>query len=541
MRAYFAHFSRPLSVRCNFDKDTGKSLGMAFVTYGTLEETAQLMASPYRASYEIGGRKLTIEYSRPLHARLSNAFGSDDAADPKKKDWLCPACTQVNFARRGECFTCSAPKPWNAVLVSRSDVESHAPPSATLSFNNLHPGCFESNLAFEIGRLGVAPAAIRMPTFKSTGNHKGFAYVDFESVEIAMAVKQAMDGKIMEGTTSAMSVCYARPLTENWHAPPAGGAKRTSDAAAAAIASATMAQQYAANVGWAPKEFDVDAVEGGTAVPESGEIAAQATATAPTPPAPTTSKKQKRKQKEELLPGALASAAGGAEAIAAGVIVPSVADVQPPGVDVVPGYTYDAATGYYRDDSGSGMFYDPKSGLSYSAETGAWYAWDAGSGGYVPVPGSAPSAADGLAGAEAPAKKKPKRSAATIGSAAVIDEKAAAACALAREMGAREDAAALKAAAASTASAAASTAAEVGGGGGGYRDRAAERRKQAAGVDAVVGGGGGAVKGRVYGGKVRGVPGAAAKEKDANGDGAADPFKASVQKVALDRFKAAMG
>jgi hypothetical protein len=436
VRAYFAHFSRPLSVRCNFDKDTGKSLGMAFVTYGTLEETAQLMASPYRASYEIGGRKLTIEYSRPLHARLSNAFGSDDAADPKKKDWLCPACTQVNFARRGECFTCSAPKPWNAVLVSRSDVESHAPPSATLSFNNLHPGCFESNLAFEIGRLGVAPAAIRMPTFKSTGNHKGFAYVDFESVEIAMAVKQAMDGKIMEGTTSAMSVCYARPLTENWHAPPAGGAKRTSDAAAAAIASATMAQQYAANVGWAPKEFDVDAVEGGTAVPESGEIAAQATATAPTPPAPTTSKKQKRKQKEELLPGALASAAGGAEAIAAGVIVPSVADVQPPGVDVVPGYTYDAATGYYRDDSGSGMFYDPKSGLSYSAETGAWYAWDAGSGGYVPVPGSAPSAADGLAGAEAPAKKKPKRSAATIGSAAVIDEKAAAACALAREMGA---------------------------------------------------------------------------------------------------------
>jgi hypothetical protein len=67
VRAYFAHFSRPLSVRCNFDKDTGKSLGMAFVTYGTLEETAQLMASPYRASYEIGGRRA----SRTLSARTT--------------------------------------------------------------------------------------------------------------------------------------------------------------------------------------------------------------------------------------------------------------------------------------------------------------------------------------------------------------------------------------------------------------------------------------------------------------------------------------
>ena len=77
-----------------------------------------------------------------------------------------------------------------------------------------------------------------------------------------------------------------------------------------------------------------------------------------------------------------------------------------------------------------------------------------------------------------------------------------------------------------------------------YRDRAAERRSSAAAAAAAAATG--SVKGKVYGGKIRtpGVPGYAPGSVPPSTSGGAgegeDSYKASVQRVALERFKAAM-
>jgi hypothetical protein len=49
---------------------------------------------------------------------------------------------------------------------------------------------------------------------------------------------------------------------------------------------------------------------------------------------------------------------------------------------------------------------------------------------------------------------------------------------------------------------------------------------------------GGSVKGKVYGGKIRNSKAASAAATPAVGED--DPYKASAQKIALDRFNAAM-
>ena len=78
-----------------------------------------------------------------------------------------------------------------------------------------------------------------------------------------------------------------------------------------------------------------------------------------------------------------------------------------------------------------------------------------------------------------------------------------------------------------------------------YRDRAAERRSRH-GESAAAAAATGSVKGKVYGGKIRtpGVPGYAPGSAPPSGSGGAgegeDSYKASVQRVALERFKAAM-
>ena len=75
-----------------------------------------------------------------------------------------------------------------------------------------------------------------------------------------------------------------------------------------------------------------------------------------------------------------------------------------------------------------------------------------------------------------------------------------------------------------------------------YRDRAAERRSSAAAAAATAAATG-SVKGKVYGGKIRtpGVPGYAPGSAPPSSSGGAgegeDSYKASVQRVALERFK----
>ena len=304
-----------------------------------------------------------------------------------------------------------------------------------------------------------------------------------------------------------------------------------SDAAAAAIAAAEFAQQYTANVSWAPKEFESEAVtedapetqENATAVNHSGA------------PLPTQKNKHNKKLAQPLLPGALEDAVGGGAAVAAAATAPYASNAGDEAAAA--GYVYDAQTGYYKDDSGE-MYYDPHTRLTFHTTTAQWYAWDQARGQYVPATSDE--------GSQQPQQQrqaiaKQARVAATIGSAAKIDSEVVRAI-TSRKKKNQDDAAA---------------AAEVTTAGnvtdpGGYRDRAAERRVlhgemtvsagMAAGKPVL----GGSVKGKVYGGRIRTPAGAAAAAPGMVAVaatptvGADDPLKASVQKVALERFNSAM-
>ena len=215
---------------------------------------------------------------------------------------------------------------------------------------------------------------------------------------------------------------------------------------------------------------------------------------------------KKKRRKEPALPGAIEDAAGGAAAVAA--LEQS-------------GYVYDPDTGYYRDEA-SGMWYDANSGLSYHAESAAWYKWNAETNAYEPAaPGHNSTPAAQQQQPQQSAAKKP-RVAATIGSTAKLDTVAIK----------KHQVAKLAAAELETMESA-------------YRDRAAERRVRH-GESAAAAAATGPVKGKVYGGKIRtpGVPGYAPGSAPQSGSGGAgegeDSYKASVQRVALERFKAAM-
>jgi hypothetical protein len=166
------------------------------------------------------------------------------------------------------------------------------------------------------------------------------------------------------------------------------------------------------------------------------------------------------------------------------------------------------------------MWYDPNSGLSYHAESAAWYKWNTETNAYEPAAGQAPAVATANAQQQQQqpqsAAKKP-RVTATIGSSAKLDV-----VAIKKHQVAKLASAELEKVESA------------------YRDRAAERRTMH-GETTIAGG---AVKGKVYGGKIRtpGVPGYApgsTPQSDSKAEGE-DSYKASVQRVALERFQAAM-
>lgn len=271
-------------------------------------------------------------------------------------------------------------------------------------------------------------------------------------------------------------------------------ARQALDATAAAAWGAsvhgTQPVNAEVNAAWMPKEFN--------------ETAGQPTEPAPQPAQPKDASKKKRR-KEAALPGAIEDAAGGEAAVAA--LEQS-------------GYVYDPDTGYYKDEK-SGMWYDPNSGLSYHAESAAWYKWNTETNAYEPAAGQAPAAV--TANVQQQQQQQPQSAAkkprvtATIGSSAKLDV-----VAIKKHQVAKLASAELEKVESA------------------YRDRAAERRTMH-GETTIAGG---AVKGKVYGGKIRtpGVPGYApgsTPQSDSKAEGE-DSYKASVQRVALERFQAAM-
>ena len=420
----------------------------------------------------------------------------DDEGRPRvfKPDWMCPRGCGVVFGSKSNCFKCGAP---------REAGVDEVPADA------IYGGVVAGKYDWVCNVLGCRSVNFARRSVCFTCNvPKG---------PLATRVDQSDRGGGKGGDLLANRFDPLR-------------ARQASDAAAAAAwgAAAAAGQRpvdATANAAWAPKEFnetaDDAATAGGhdqtavepavdpTAAHQAQQQHAQQPAVAKDPAA-----SKKKRRKEPALPGAIEDAAGGAAAVAA--LEQS-------------GYVYDPDTGYYKDEA-SGMWYDANSGLSYHAESAAWYKWNAETNAYEPAAGHAPAAGAAAAAAAAQqqqpqqpqqsAAKKP-RVAATIGSTAKLDTVAIK----------KHQVAKLAAAELETIESA-------------YRDRAAERRSRHG--ESAAAAATGSVKGKVYGGKIRtpGVPGYAPGSAPPSGSGGAgegeDSYKASVQRVALERFKAAM-
>ena len=283
VRAYFEHFCRPETVRVQHDHVTGQTKGCAFLDFASVEEARQLLEEyPYRDQLELGGRRLLLEYARGEQRGYHQPGGtktntppvacSNQKRDRQKRDtetggggrgmdWICSEsnCSTVNFSWRHACFTCNIPRPEHAVLIERKMDATQ--PSATLLVGGLEPHISEAHLLYVLQM--VSPVReMRMP-LDPGGRSRGFAFVDMHSVEDAARVKTALDGAHVEGQSAPMKVSYSRDEQGQAGGGGGGGGRgaqkrraKVSDAAAAAIAAAEFAQQYSANVSWAPKEFD---------------------------------------------------------------------------------------------------------------------------------------------------------------------------------------------------------------------------------------------------------------------------------------------
>lgn len=107
-------------------------------------------------------------------------------------DWLCPQCRFNNFARRTHCHRCgtAAPDPTKPGSVdSAMNSSAASAPSASLMFHGVPPhSTLDSFRAALNLRTDLPPAVdLRLPRDHVTGLARGFAFVDFSSVEAGTA------------------------------------------------------------------------------------------------------------------------------------------------------------------------------------------------------------------------------------------------------------------------------------------------------------------------------------------------------------------
>ncbi|GAX84949.1 hypothetical protein CEUSTIGMA_g12370.t1 [Chlamydomonas eustigma] len=340
-------FPNITSVRLGRERSTGRSKGYAFVDFTSEADSAKLIEYDECNGLYADSHKLVIEYSisapaSSAAAPLGNGAGGSNIGNSLPLDWICPMCQSVNFARRLECYQCSAVRPADPQRV-HPDADG---PSSILKISGLDSNVSEETLLKAFS--AQAPVIdVRLVLDKYTGAPRGFGFVQFNDISDATRAMNALQGVSLPGG-SRLRLCYARDRM----VPTIRGS--TSTVAQDALQAAAAMQQYS---GWEPKEFG--AVQEEEAAPKPEEQ----------------------------------PAAAGIEGSSAS-----------PGFvyDSASGYWYDAASGYYYDANTS-LYYHPSAQqwYSYNAATGEYTAAGGGSSstGATAAAAATPSSASGLSNA----------------------------------------------------------------------------------------------------------------------------------------------
>ena len=136
---------------------------------------------------------------------------------PVAVDWDCAHCGAFNFARRTACFQCFSED--DAGKLRR---ETGRDASSGAAFGQATRVVFLKNIPFDVTEEEIANKvatvldksqirSIQIPTEKTTGQRKGFAFVDCSSIENATLVKDALNGATLRDDWShgALSVNYS--------------------------------------------------------------------------------------------------------------------------------------------------------------------------------------------------------------------------------------------------------------------------------------------------------------------------------------------
>ncbi len=136
---------------------------------------------------------------------------------PMAVDWDCAHCGAFNFARRTACFQCFSED--DAGKLRR---ETGRDESSGAAFGQATRVVFLKNIPFDVTEEEIANKvatvldksqirSIQIPTEKTTGQRKGFAFVDCSSIENATLVKDALNGATLRDDWShgALSVNYS--------------------------------------------------------------------------------------------------------------------------------------------------------------------------------------------------------------------------------------------------------------------------------------------------------------------------------------------
>ncbi|KAJ9123922.1 hypothetical protein QFC22_000713 [Naganishia vaughanmartiniae] len=163
LQSEFQECGEIVSVRIMMDREKNRSRGFGYIEFANLEAAAKAIELNGK---EIDGRPVNINYA---------------SARPQAQ----------NTEKRAQQFG-----------------DKQNPPCTTLWVGNMAFSSNEDSLYNAFGEYG-AVQSVRMPTDRETGAPKGFAYVQFETVESAQAALDAWKGQELDGR--ALRLDFAPP------------------------------------------------------------------------------------------------------------------------------------------------------------------------------------------------------------------------------------------------------------------------------------------------------------------------------------------
>ncbi|XP_062523131.1 RNA-binding protein 5-A-like [Corticium candelabrum] len=177
-------------VRLVRHRETGQSRGFAFVEFLSQDDAERLIRISDRQGLYVHDRRVSASYSKSRYI------------DDRVSDWSCPQCQRLNFRWRDVCFSCHSPKPDPNMAMDPpvpensldgSRYASNTPQCNVLLFRKLDALSTEDSIREAL--LAILPIRIMdilVMRDALTNTSRGFCFVEFDSIQTAVYVEQAL-------------------------------------------------------------------------------------------------------------------------------------------------------------------------------------------------------------------------------------------------------------------------------------------------------------------------------------------------------------